>query len=68
VREPAGGDRPWLAAEFSDDPRGNPVDQAGEAEDHAGLDRPLGRLADRRRRLGEVDPRDPRPAFGQCGQ
>ena len=47
------------------DPARDPVDQPGEAEDHARLDRAAGRLADRGLRLGELDPADPRAALGQ---
>ena len=46
--------------------RAMPVDQPGEAEDHAGLDRAAGGLADRRLGLGELDPRDPRAALGRA--
>src|SRR5690349_5205980 len=60
----AGGEQPRIR-QFLFDPADDPVDQAGEAEDEARVDRRLGRAADRFGRLFEIQPGDPRRAIDQ---
>ena len=65
--EAAGGEQAGLA-ELLLDPPHDPVDQPGEAEDEAGLDRAAAGAADRRLRLGQVDARDAGGPLDQRGQ
>ena len=63
----AGGEQPRVR-QLLFDPADDAVDQPGEAEDEAGVDRRAGRAADRLLRLFEFDPGDPGGAVDQRGQ